>query len=187
MDFIQQLDQHVFLTLNGLWTTLSDQCWMLITNRIFWIPLYIFIAYLMLKKTGKHIWFFLLITAVMILLSDQGANLAKRNFQRLRPCHEPKISALVHKPEGCGGQFGFFSGHASNASAISTLVILLFRERLYLILMMSGYTLLVGLSRIFLGAHYPLDIMSGFLWGGLLGYIFYRIYIYSYRKWISGA
>ncbi|MEY4111089.1 MAG: hypothetical protein RLZZ46_1444 [Bacteroidota bacterium] len=184
MELIQQIDQQTFLAINGLWSPLSDQCWILITNRFFWIPLYLFLALLLYKTLGKKIWLFLLSVVLMISLSDQGANFAKKNFKRLRPCHEPAIADRIHTPSGCGGKYGYFSGHASNAAAISTIIILLMHERRMIVFLMSSYSLLVGLSRIFLGAHYPFDILSGFLWGTIVGYIFYRLYTSIYNRWL---
>lgn len=185
MEIFQEIDRQLFLALNGCWSAFSDQCWILITNKLFWIPLYVFLAILMIKKVGKKVWLFFLITTLMILTSDQGANFAKRNVQRLRPCHQPEMKAQVHTPDGCGGKYGYFSGHASNSAAISTMIILLFPGNTTVMILMICYALLVGLSRIFLGAHYPADILSGFIWGSLMGYVFYRVYYFFYALWLS--
>jgi undecaprenyl-diphosphatase len=184
MDALLQFDRDLFLSLNQLHTPWSDELWKFLTNRLTWIPLYLFLLVLLIKKYKSSVWIFLLTVILMTVVSDQGANFAKRNFQRLRPCHEPQLSQQVNVPAGCGGQFGYFSGHASNSAALSVLILLALRGTYFTFLLMPVYMILVGMSRIFLGVHYPFDIISGFVWGSLVGLLFYKLFDYSCNRWI---
>jgi undecaprenyl-diphosphatase len=107
----------------------------------------------------------------MVLLSDQMSNLFKNGFMRLRPSNEPAIRHLLHIVNNyTGGPYGFYSGHASNSFAVATFIILTIgREKKYLVWISLSYAVLVSYSRIYLGVHYPLDVLSGALAGILIG------------------
>src|SRR5438045_1903617 len=96
MQKVIALDKELFVYLNGLGSESFDSFWLLITNQLSWIPLFLFLAYLIHKKLGsKQTLFLLLFVAVLITLSDQTANLFKHGFQRLRPCSDPEIKSVI--------------------------------------------------------------------------------------------
>ncbi|MGB5403582.1 MAG: phosphatase PAP2 family protein, partial [Robiginitalea sp.] len=98
--------------------------------------------------------------------------------QRLRPCYEPELEGLVRLVKSsCGGRFGYFSAHAANAFGLATFFAVFWgqRKRLWGALLLL-WAVVVGYSRIYLGVHYPLDILTGFLAGGLLGWLFAQLY-----------
>jgi undecaprenyl-diphosphatase len=116
---------------------------------------------------------------LMIVLSDQGANLVKNSVQRPRPCNNPALylNGPVITPDGCGGPFGFFSGHASNSFALAMIVALLMRRKNIdhwkQWLWMFAWALVVGWSRIYMGVHYPLDVISGAIYGCIIAVVTY--------------
>ena len=120
----------------------------------------------------------LLFVALLILVTDQATNLFKDGLERLRPCHEPVLKEMVRlvKPS-CGGLYGYFSGHASNSFALAVFFSCIFGVkyiRLPFLLLFVAF--LVAYSRIYIGVHYPLDVVSGMVFGSFVGMVFYRIW-----------
>ena len=108
----------------------------------------------------------------MIAVSDQmSSTVIKNSVMRLRPCHDPAVAPQLHLVNGyCGGQYGFVSSHASNSFALVSFLVFLFRkERIKLQWVVLSWAILVSLSRIYLGAHYPTDIICGALLGVIIG------------------
>jgi undecaprenyl-diphosphatase len=148
------------------------------TNTITWIPFYIILIFSIFKKYSWQVsLFILLLIALLISASDQGSvHLFKDVFERLRPCHNQEIVGLVHQVNGkCGGQYGFISSHASNTFAVAIFISLLFRKKWVWYGIISWATF-ISYTRIYLGVHYPGDILAGALWGSLLAFFFYQIY-----------
>lgn len=116
--------------------------------------------------------------ALMILVTDQGTNLFKNGFERLRPCHDPSLREMLRLVKStCGGLYGYFSGHASNSFALAVFFSSIFRVKynsLPFLLLFVAF--LVAYSRIYIGVHYPLDVVSGMAFGSLVGMVFYRIW-----------
>lgn len=122
--------------------------------------------------------------ALVIILSDQiSVNFFKEIFLRLRPCHNPEISNLVHTVDGCGGQYGFVSSHASNTFALAVFLGLIFKKHLsYLLHIMLVWAAIVSYSRIYVGVHYPADILCGALLGVLIAYVFWKLLQFTNQK-----
>ena len=121
----------------------------------------------------------LIFTLLLVLITDQFTNLFKDGFQRLRPCYEPALEGLVRLvKEGCGGKYGYFSGHASNSFALAVFYSLILKSRFKKSpFLLIGLACMVSFSRIYLGVHYPLDVISGIIFGALVGFIFYLIWV----------
>jgi undecaprenyl-diphosphatase len=188
LEFLKAADQKIFLFLNGMHNSFFDFIMYWASNRFIWIPFYAILLILVIRTFRTKTYFILFLVASMITTSDQvSSSLVKNYIQRLRPCHNPDLEGQVHLLRGeCGGSFGFFSSHASNSCALAIFLILVFRRKkinpdsdlqtkvVYAILMV--YALLVSYSRIYLGTHYPGDVLTGMAFGTLLSFIFANIF-----------
>lgn len=178
LEQLVEFDRELFLYLNGLGSETWDWFWMSYTTKWHWIPLYALLAYLIYKRLGTKMVILTLITAIfMVSFTDQVTNLFKHGFERLRPCHQEGVEEFMRLvKEGCGGRFGYFSGHSSNSMGVAILVGLILRDKYkYLVYVLFVWALLMGYSRIYIGVHYPLDVLSGFIFGGLSGFMFYKL------------
>jgi len=173
LEKLMQTDQQALLWLNSHHSPVWDSIMFHISGRPEWIPFYaVILGFLTWKYRWKTLWI-LLAVIILITLSDQFANLLKSGVQRPRPCKDPEIRHLVHLVNNyCGGAFGFVSGHAANSFALATLVSLLFR-RCWVTSGMLVWAAIVSYSRIYLGVHYPGDVLGGAVLGALLGLAVY--------------
>ena len=179
MSFLERLDaldREAFLAINGAHAPWADGLMQAVSSMVLWFPLYVFFLYVLQRRFGwKSLGWSALLLAVMILFSDKGSVLLfKETVQRLRPCHEPTLAGLVHLvPQGCGGRFGFVSSHASNHFAIALFMIGALRgSPRWAALALVAWAALICYSRVYLGVHYPGDVLVGALYGALIGTIF---------------
>lgn len=182
LEFLDHIDRNIFLFLNGLHSPFWDPVMWWISGRYSWLPLYLLITgYLVYRYKWKVIVIMVLVT-LLITLSDQGSvHMFKELFKRLRPCHNPEISQLVHIVRNhCGGMYGFVSSHASNSFAMASFTLLIIRNKYYSVFIIL-WASLVSYSRIYLGVHYPGDILGGMILGVVLGYLVYRLFIFIDR------
>ncbi|MCK8479597.1 phosphatase PAP2 family protein [Psychroserpens algicola] len=178
MEELIAYDQELFIYLNGLGNTYWDAFWLIYTAKIHWIPFYALLGYLMYRRLNSKMFVLtLVVIALMITFTDQVTNLFKHGFERLRPCHEDGVAEVMRLVrERCGGRYGYFSGHSSNSMALAIFVGLMMRHTYkYILPLLIIWSILMGYSRIYVGAHYPLDVLSGLLFGGLSGFLFYKL------------
>ena len=125
----------------------------------------------------------------MITITDQGANLFKDSFQRLRPCYDEAVKDAIRLvKDSCGGKYGFFSAHASNSFSLAIFFGLLFRNRIrYIILITLVYASFISYSRIYLGVHFPIDIIFGSLFGLFIGFSIYKFVYLKFLKFFDKA
>ena len=121
--------------------------------------------------------YLLLFIAILILFTDQTCNLFKHTFQRLRPCNDPEVNSIIRVVQ-VRKSFSFFSGHAANTMAVATFLYFVLRRRIKFLGFIFLWPLIFAYSRIYLGLHYPGDILCGYLWGILMATIMLRVYVY---------
>jgi undecaprenyl-diphosphatase len=180
----ERLDQQLFLFLNSLHSPFFDQVMHAISGKIIWVPLYLAILiYLGIKFKRKFI-IIILFIIVAATLTDQISVLIKNSVQRLRPCHEPALEGLVHLFNGeCGGLYSFVSSHAANSFDVALLSLLFIRKRWFTISIIL-WALVVGYSRVYLGVHYPGDVICGSVQGAFIGWSIYKLYIETDKKFL---
>lgn len=152
-----------------------------ISNKFFWIPLYLLFLYLLIKHYKKDAVWIILATVILIALSDLiSVHAFKNTFLRLRPCHNPEIQDLVHLVNNkCGGKYGFYSSHASNHFAIATFMSLFLGSKIkYFTIILIIWAIVISYSRIYLGVHYPADVLAGGLSGIIQAIILYKLLVY---------
>lgn len=186
IETLVNFDKQLLLTINSHHNDIFDFLMFWISNRLIWIPFYLVISLFLLKEYNKQFFFMIFFIAILIALSDQFSVLVKDFIQRPRPCHDGSLQASIHLVNGaCGGAFGFVSSHASNSAALVTFLFLACNARVkWIKYVMIPWALLVSYSRMYLGSHYPLDILGGWLIGiflGILVFFFYQLVAQSRR------
>jgi undecaprenyl-diphosphatase len=177
MDKLRALDEQLFVYLNSLHATFLDQPMYYMSKTYFWIPLHACLLYIIIKKYGKESWVIIASIALTILLADQfTSGLMKPFFGRLRPSHEPHLESIIHVVNNAkGGLYGFASSHAANTFALAFFIWLLFKDQYKYISLIFLWAILVCYTRIYLGMHYPGDLLAGAIIGIICGYIGYQI------------
>ena len=180
MEEIIQFDKQLLLMVNGSDSVFLDYVVMTLTNARTWIPLYLGLFYVVVmthKPNWREILLVLAASGLCVLLAGTvDDEIVKPLVARWRPTHDPEIGSLVDVVDGYrGGNYGFFSAHASNTFSIALFFSLLMRHKLFVAFMVS-WSLVNCWTRMYLGVHYPGDITVGLLWGALVGYSVYRLY-----------
>ena len=148
----------------------------IISGKLTWIPLYGLLIYFLYRQYKSKFWKALLFLVSSVVFADQfSSSLLKPLFKRLRPCHVEAFQSWIHLPAGCGGMFGFCSSHAANAFAVAVGFYLLTRNKIAGIALIL-WASLISYSRIYLGAHYPLDVIVGAFVGGIGAWSLFIIY-----------
>ncbi len=183
VDRILQWDKELFIFLNSLGSERYDGLWLFITKQINWLPIFLLIAYLVFKRLGwRHAVMVLLIMALLLTFTDQTTNLVKYHFQRLRPGNNPELGHLIRAVQK-RSSYSFFSGHAANSMAAAMLLYRIMKPYLKYMGFIFLWPLIFAYSRIYLGLHYPFDILCGYIWGAICGLIFYQLYKYCRNKY----
>jgi undecaprenyl-diphosphatase len=176
LDNIISLDKQALIFLNSLGSQPFDPFWLIITKQGSWTPFFILVFYLLYKKLGKTNFLYAIGTiALLILVCDQSANLFKHTFQRLRPCNDPQINSIIRIVKE-SSSFSFYSGHATNSLATTLFVYLNLKKHYKYAALLFLFPLIFAYSRIYLGLHFPGDILTGYLFGAIYGFIAYQLY-----------
>ncbi|NQU53794.1 MAG: phosphatase PAP2 family protein [Bacteroidetes bacterium] len=174
---ILELDKELFLFLNSFYNDFWDTIMLMVTRKETWLPLYLVIIFYVIKNYRSKSLMILFFMALTVLASDQISVLIKETVQRLRPVHEPTIEHLVHNVFRKGGLYGFVSSHAANMFAIFVFTSKIFKNKTYYFLLLF-WAVIVSYSRIYIGVHYPLDVLGGAVLGWLLGVTMYKLLMF---------
>ena len=191
---ILKLDSKLLIFLNNLGVPRFDNFWVSLSKIEANILMYLFLICLFfyIQKSRlkfANILYLITVIAIMITITDQGANLFKDSFQRLRPCYDETLKDSIRLvKDNCGGKYGFFSAHASNSFSLAIFFGLLFRNRIrYVILITLVYASFISYSRIYLGVHFPIDIIFGILFGLFIGFSIYKFVYLKFLKFFDKA
>ena len=174
-DEIIQYDKDLLVFINGLGTENWDSFWLTVTNQLSWIPLYLLFFYWIFKSLGwKKGIGLILLTALLVTFSDQFTVFLKNYFERLRPNRDPSINEVIRILKN-NSSYSFVSGHATTSSAVTLLMHLTLKKYYKFTLLFFIWPLLFSYSRMYIGVHFPIDVMVGAMLGLLLGYLFYKL------------
>lgn len=178
LETLLHLDQELFLFLNGMHNGFFDFVMFWVSQTAVWIPLWIYFIYLIIKLyKPKSYWIILGLIVAVAAADFSSVHLFKNVFERLRPCHNAEIASLVHLVNNhCGGQYGFVSSHSANMFAIATFMFLALRKRFPLsYIPLFLWASVISYSRIYLGVHYPGDVIGGALLGSFMAVLFWWV------------
>jgi undecaprenyl-diphosphatase len=192
IEFLQRIDNGLLLRINHFNAPWLDQCMWVLSSKWINFPLAFCIIVLLKsqfswKKTGL---IFLLTLCVISLTDIVSTQLFKDYFQRLRPSHDPIVGNYLHfymlGPNNpyLGGQFGFVSSHAANLAALFMFLLPFLKKYTYCVYALGSYVFLVTYSRVYLGVHFPSDVLCGGLLGLTIGWLLRRyLFVQMLQKW----
>lgn len=184
LDQLLHYDTELFIFLNKLGNSTWDGFWLFVTDKWSSIPLYAILLYLIYKHYGwKGTLVIMVCVALMITATDQLANLFKHGIQRPRPCQVAQLKEDMRFIAGGCGKYGYFSAHAASSMAAAVFLGLsLQRWYRYLPFLLLVWAIITAYSRIYLGVHYPLDIITGMAIGGIIGWLFFLLQRWAQRR-----
>jgi len=178
LNYLIELDKALFLFLNGINSPFWDGVMYWISHKFTFVPLYAAVIYFFFKQYGWNGLLVLVMAVFTIAVADQvSSSIIKEAVHRLRPSHNPEFDQVIHLVyENRGGMYGFVSSHAANSFAFAVFTLLLFRKRWFTISILV-WAAVVSYSRIYLGLHYPGDILGGAIVGVLSGMLGYTVLV----------
>lgn len=184
IEYLNEIDADALLAVNGLHDVFQDAFWWMLTAKWSSLLLVLALLWILLHQNRRHALLVLAMIALSILVADQvSSGLIKHLVERLRPTHDPSLESMVHVINGYrGGLYGFVSSHAANSFAVATLIALVMRHRVVTLSMFS-WALLQCYSRMYLGVHYPGDILGGIIVGVLAGWLVWQLMRWIERRW----
>lgn len=185
MEEIIQLDKKLLVFLNGLGSGNYDSLWLFITKQLHWTPVFLLVFYLLYKKIGwKNFLLAIVSLSLLIAFTDQFTNFIKDTFQRLRPCNDPQINTIIRIVRD-SETYSFFSGHAANSMASTVFIFSILRKQYKYAFLLFLFPLIFAYSRIYLGLHFPGDILTGYTVGAIFGFLFYKGYLLVQKKYLQ--
>ncbi len=176
IESLEHIDHQLLLFINGCHHPWADLLMTAFSGNLIWIPLYFWCLVMLIKEKQHRVWLSLFFLILLISISDQtSVHLFKNTFQRYRPCHNLELKESLHLLEGaCKGKYGFVSSHAVNSFATATFLSLIVRKRGFYL--MFFWAFIVSYSRIYLGVHFPSDVVAGALLGIILAFAIFYFY-----------
>ncbi len=184
METLKHIDQSLLLFLNSFHNDFWDKAVTIFTSIEIWIPFYLLIIYFIIKTYKKNAVYILILIGLSIVVSDQFSGLIKETVQRFRPTQDPVLGSMVHNVYNRGGAYGFFSAHAANTFTLAIITAKLFKNYIYTVLIFT-WAILVSYTRIYIGLHFPGDILTGWIWGFLAGWGFYQLMVIVQKRYFN--
>lgn len=185
MEQLLELDREIYLFLNNLGDPAWDDFWNFVTNKFASIPFYALLVFFLYDALGlKRTMLTLLLVAVLITFTDQLSNLFKHFFERPRPCRQEGVMEYSRFVAVRCGRFGYFSAHAASSAALAVFLGMILKnywKNIFPVLIF--WALLVSYSRIYVGVHYPSDILTGWIIGILLGFLIYLLHKFLLKRY----
>lgn len=186
MDFLLQLDKRIFLALNFDGGTFLDEFFWIVSGKLTWVPLYLLIIFLIYRRYG---WKSTLVSVIFMVLaviaSDAIASLFKNGIPKLRPSHNPEFEGIIHRVHNyLGHRYGTVSAHAATVFSVMVFSSALVRTKWFTIMTLT-WALLVGYSRIYIGAHYPMDVICGSVLGILMAVLMLKLFRMITARWLE--
>ena len=182
LELLKDLDTQLLLFLNSCHTPFWDTVMFYSTKKFTWIPLYVILLFFIFREYKQRTLIILVFSLILVGITDQVAMTFKEGLERWRPCRDPEIGPNLHLvKEMCRGRFGFFSAHAATSFAIATFISRLFNNKLFTFFMFT-WAAFISYTRIYLGAHFPGDILAGAFFGLFIGWINFKVYNLFYKN-----
>jgi len=176
IEHIQKWDEQLFLFLNSRYLEELDPIVNLFTQTLPWVPMYIFLVYLVFRHQKADAWWILIAIILTVTFADQfTSTFMKPYFARLRPCHDSRWSEIIHHYGSCSSLYGFASSHAANSFGVAMIMTLSLSKKIAQIKWLFVWAFLFSYTRIYLGVHYPADIFVGGIVGILSAYLAYAL------------
>ena len=183
-EYLNDIDADALLAVNGLHDMFQDAFWWLLTAKWSSLLLVLALVWILLHQNRRHALLVVAMLVLTVLVADQiSSGLIKHLVERLRPTHDPSLESMVHVINGYrGGLYGFVSSHAANSCALAMFVSLVMRHR-WVTLSLFTWAVLQCYSRMYLGVHYPGDILGGIIVGMLVGWLVWRLMCWIQHRW----
>jgi membrane-associated phospholipid phosphatase len=173
LDWLRNYDLHAFYFVNlHLQNSFFDFIMPIARNPVSWIPLYAIILFFVIKIYKKQSWKIFVITAINVLITDQlSSSVIKPWIRRLRPCNNPVVSIHMHQLVACGSGFSFVSSHACNHFGLALIFIFIFKNYIkWIIPATLFWATLISFAQVYVGLHYPVDVICGGMLGSMIGF-----------------
>jgi len=186
IELVKQWDEELFLWLNAFHSEALDPVIFQMTETVTWLPLYLFLIYKIYRTDPKNSWWVFGGVMLTILIADQvTSGLMKPFFERLRPCHDPRWEGMMHNYGRCGGLYGFVSSHAANTFGLAVFLNIKLKGKLRGLGWLYVYAFFVSYTRIYLGVHYPWDIVLGAFMGTLAAWFSWFFIVLMKRELVK--
>lgn len=188
IETLKKWDEDLFLWLNSFHLDWLDPVMLQISETVTWVPLYAYLIYRIFKQDRANAWWVLGGVALTILAADQfTSGFLKPLMERLRPCHDPRWEGIMHNYKRCGGLYGFVSSHAANTFGMAVFLNRKLKGKVKNLHWLYLYAVVVSYSRIYLGVHYPFDILLGALIGMVVAWLAWFFIVFVKRELVKQA